>query len=382
MKNKADTRKPIPDTIKLELWVKTAGRCEFKGCNKPVWYNGLTLRKGNFGEIAHIIGSSKQGPRGGNESESLQTEFSNLMLLCLVCHKSIDDAPENYPIELLQQWKQEHEDRIAIQTSYSEDIHKTTVLLFSVNIGERFTSINPEAITNAIFPKYPMDFKGIKIEESCFDRLAAPKIWQAFANTKIKRKIQQHLEEGTDDVKIKHISVFGIAPMPLLFFLGKCIGDTIPCDIYQSHRNIVDTNKTWNWQQINGTEISYLVTCEQENTSDTVLLKLAISDSINVDKYAALQPKYMAVYQITIPTPSVHFLQSKKQLELFSYEYRKLLNEIQFKHGKNCKILILPAVPIAIAVECGRIILPNKDPRIYICEYYQENGFKQVLRLN
>lgn len=43
-------RKSIPEAVKLQLWVKSAGRCEFKGCNTPVWYNGLTLSEGNFAE--------------------------------------------------------------------------------------------------------------------------------------------------------------------------------------------------------------------------------------------------------------------------------------------------------------------------------------------
>ena len=75
--------------------------------------------------------------------------------------------------------------------------------------------------------------------------------------------------------------------------------------------------------------------------------------------------------------------QKTKKLEIFSYEYRKLLNKIQAKYGKNCKILILPAVPVSIAVECGRVILPTKDPEIYACEYNRGNdGFQSVLKIN
>ena len=55
------------------------------------------------------------------------------------------------------------------------------------------------------------------------------------------------LEEGIDGRKITHLSVFAIAPMPLLMFLGKCIGDTISSDLYQRHRNIADTNHAWSW---------------------------------------------------------------------------------------------------------------------------------------
>ena len=376
-------RKSIPETVKLQLWVKSAGRCEFKGCNVPVWYNGLTLSEGNFAEFAHIIGSSKDGPRGTAQSEELQVDFNNLMLLCQRCHKEIDDHPEKYPTELLRAWKQEHESRIEIQTSYPEDIHRSTVLVFSVNIGDRIVPINIEAIRNAMFPKFPTDFKGIKIEEKDFDRKGEPEQWRIFAETKIKRKVSRCLDEGIDDIKIKHISLFGISPMPLLMYLGKCIGDTVPTDIYQSHRNIENTSKTWSWQEETAVELSYSISCEQEGEGRIVFLKLAISDAIEQDKYKNLVLSDCSIYQITISEPSPHFLKSKKQLEIFSYEYRKLLNEIQAKHGRNCKIYILPAVPVSIAVECGRVILPTKDPEIFACEYYSDKGgFQAVLQIN
>lgn len=375
-------RKSIPENVRLLLWIKSGGRCEFKGCNKPLWFNILTSNAGNYGEVAHIIGSSKEGPRGTDQSEELQIDFSNLMLLCQSCHKGIDDNPENYSIELLRRWKQEHESRIEIQTSYPEDIHKSTFLTCSINIGDRNTPINLEPVRNAMFPKYPID-KGIKIEETDFNRLGTEVEWQSFADNKIKRKLRRAFEEGVDDMKIKHLSVFGIAPMPLLFYLGKCIGDTIPCDIYQSHRNIENTSKTWNWQDmIEVEDTSFIVTCEQEGNNETILLKLAISDSLNSDKYPNLIENKESIYQITVKEPSPHFLKTRKQLEIFSYEYRKLLNCIQTKHGKNCKIFILPAVPVSIAIECGRVILPTKDSEIFICEYYKDDGgYKKVLKI-
>lgn len=377
------SRKSVPEATRLQLWVKTAGRCEFKGCNVPVWYNGLTLGEGNFAEVAHIIGSSKDGPRGTEQSEELQVDFNNLMLLCQRCHTEIDNHPEKYPTELLRTWKQEHENRIEIQTSYPEDIHRSTVFIFSINIGDRSVPINIEAVRNAMFPKFPTDLKGIKIEEKDFDRRGTPKQWQTFAETKIKRRVLRYLDEGVDDIKIKHISLFGISPMPLLMYLGKCIGDTVPTDIYQSHRNIENTSKTWSWREEASAEVPYLVSCEQEGGSEIVLLKLAISDAIERDKYEDLVSSNCNIYQITISEPSQHFLKSKRQLEIFSYEYRKLLNEIQSRHGKNCKIRILPAVPVSIAVECGRVLLPTKDPEIYACEFYSDKrGFKAVLKLN
>lgn len=144
-----------------------------------------------------------------------------------------------------------------------------------------------------------------------------------------------------------------------------------------------NTSKTWSWQEDSSVELPYLVSCEQDGKGEVVLLKLAISDTIEYDKYENLVSDNCSIYQITVSEASPHFLKLKRQLEIFSYEYRKLLNQIQAKHGKNCKILILPAVPVSIAVECGRVILPTKDPEIYACEYYREKGgFQRVLKIN
>ena len=379
LKNKP---KDVPRYTRLKLWVKSAGRCEFRGCNEPVWRNNLTLSDGNFGEVCHIIAASKDGPRGSEESADLRIVYSNLMLLCQGCHKEIDDNPDKYTVELLRQWKEEHEKRIEIQTSHSEDIHKSTVILFTVKIKDRITPINRAAYRNAMLPKYPVD-EGIKIDNQDFDRHGDESEWAAYARV-IERKIKSRVEEEIDEQEIKHFSVFAIGPMPLLMFLGKCIGDTIPADLYQSHRNIKDTSKTWSWQEEEReTQTPYIVNpIKVIEKSENVAIILALSDTIGEDKYANLVDDTFSIYEITIENPSPYFLKNPKQLEHFSYEYRKLLNQVQATHGHRCKIYILPAVPISIAIECGRVLLPTKDPEIFACEYYNQEGFRKVLKIN
>jgi len=342
----------------------------------------LTLSDGNFGEVAHIIAASEDGPRGSEESADLRIAYSNLMLLCPRCHIEIDDDPDRYTTELLRRWKQEHEKRIEIQTNYPEEIHKSTVVLFTVKIKNRIPRINPEAYRNAMFPKYPVD-EGIKIDNQDFDRHGDKLEWEAYARV-IERKIRTSIEEGIDEIKIKHFSIFAIGPMPLLVFLGRCIGDTIPADLYQRHRNIKDTSKTWSWQtEKHETQTSYIVNPIQvvEN-SENVAIILALSDTIEKDKYANVVDDTFSIYEITIENPSPHFLRNPKQLEHFSYEYRRLLNQVQTTHGHRCKVFILPAVPVSIAIECGRVLLPTKDPEIFACEYYDEDGFRKVLKIN
>jgi hypothetical protein len=44
-------RPKISDDVKLKLWVFSGGRCEFPGCNKPVWRDGLTLKDEQIQEL-------------------------------------------------------------------------------------------------------------------------------------------------------------------------------------------------------------------------------------------------------------------------------------------------------------------------------------------
>lgn len=372
----------IPQHTRLKLWVKAAGRCEFNGCNEPVWRNNLTLSDGNFAEVAHIVGSSRRGPRGSDESADLRDDYSNLLLLCPRCHKEIDDDSDRYPEELLRQWKQEHEYRIETQTSPSKKICKSTVVLFTVKIKDRITPINREAYRNAMFPKYPID-EGIPIDNQDFDRNGNEAEWKTCANV-IERKIRTRVERGIDQEEVKHFSVFAIGPQPLLMFLGKCIGDTIPTDLYQSHRNIEDTSRTWTWpEEEPETQTDYIVKIiKVVENSEKVAILLSLSDMIHEDKYANFIDDTFSLYEITIENPSLHFLRSPKQIEGFSTKYRALLNEVQAKHGPRCKVFILPAVPVPIAVECGRVLLPTKDPNIFACEYYDQDRFRPVLKVH
>ena len=377
------TRETVPLHTRLKLWVKSAGRCEFNGCNEPVWRNNLTLSNGNFGEVAHIIGASEDGPRGNEDSSNLQIEYSNLMLMCQRCHKEIDDNPDKYTAEELSEWKWKHEDRIEIQTNYPEDIHKSTVLLFSVNIGDRIVPINPEVYRNAMFPKYPTDEKGISISKNNFDGYNDSEYWQTFAG-EVQQKIKWHFDIGINDEKIKHLSVFAIGPMPLLMFLGKCIGDTVPADLYQRHRNIADTNNNWTWsKEEQTTETPYITNSVRVNENHkNIAIVLSLSGKIHSDRYENLATEEFSVYEITIENPTPHFLKFREQLEGFSHEYRQLLNNIQSVHGDSCKVFIIPAVPAPIAVECGRVLLPKSDPEIFCCEYDDKNRLRVVLKIN
>ena len=65
------------------------------------------------GQICHIYPISKDGPRGksGLDQKELNSQ-ENLIFLCRDHHAVVDGQHESYPVEMLKEWKQKHEQKM------------------------------------------------------------------------------------------------------------------------------------------------------------------------------------------------------------------------------------------------------------------------------
>ena len=80
-KDKSRGKNPTNLTI-LKLCARAAGRCQFEGCNEYLFKDELTQSEFNRSNIAHIVASSPNGPRGDNErSYELSDDIDNLILV-------------------------------------------------------------------------------------------------------------------------------------------------------------------------------------------------------------------------------------------------------------------------------------------------------------
>ncbi len=62
-----DVTRYVKPSVQYMLWGMAAGRCEFNGCNKPLWKSSVTQEQVNIAEKAHIYSFSGEGPRGNEE---------------------------------------------------------------------------------------------------------------------------------------------------------------------------------------------------------------------------------------------------------------------------------------------------------------------------
>jgi hypothetical protein len=348
------------------------------------------MKQMNKAYLAHIIADSPGGPRGQEGlSEELSDDFENIMLLCDTHHRLIDrEEVEEHPPELLHEHKREHEERIERLTGIESD-HGTHILLFGTKIGTHRGEVNHDQARQAVVPdRYPNTERGIRLDlnDTGIDE-SSPAYWPAVkeaVDSQVGRLVDR--KEGPKGNPIEHLSIFGLAPIPALVYLGRQIGDTIPADVYQRHRETED----WEWAEGKEDPCSYIVdqpsdngigkegsggsTTKNETSSESVAVRLSLSGNVlraDVEKALDCRPP---LYTIAIDKPRRDFLRLEKELERFRKTWTSLLAEIRGAYGSDVEIHLFPAVPNSVAIEIGRIQLPKSDPPISLYDHYKEQG--------
>lgn len=227
----------IPPKVIAHLWTLSAGRCQYRGCNQPLWKDDLTLGKMNRAYIAHIVADSADGPRGDAiRSELLAKDINNLMLLCDAHHRKIDiEEVDGHPEDLLLEMKKEHEKRIELLTSILPE-NKTHLLFFGANVGKQSSPITFKNCVQAILPdKYPTENYGTELGMVNSSILDDEKLYWEMENANLVRQFKEKVEPLRLHNPIKDFALFTIAPQPLLIKLGTLFSDIYEVDVFRNN---------------------------------------------------------------------------------------------------------------------------------------------------
>lgn len=368
----------IPELVRIILFVRAGGRCEFDGCNDYLIEHHVTLTEGNFAQFAHIVAFSEEGPRGKGRRPSDINNVSNLMLLCPRCHKLIDDNAEKFTRRTLEGYKKRHEERICHVTGLGPE-QKTSILVIKSKIGSQTVSVPFDQILQAITPRYPYSKTGLTIDLTQLPSDGASFIGAACET--IKAELQGFFSASGEVRQSHHVSLFGLAPIPVLIFLGSQLSNKVPLDLYQRHRNTED----WSWKSA-GKPVRYSFRQLRRGKKDSrVALLLSLSGTINVRTLPSEIGKSVPVYELTLAgvTPNPTFLKIKRDLEEFRTQYQLAVATILRNHPGVRQVDLFPAVPGPIAVLCGRELLPKAYPpfRVYDNDK-SKKGFVYQLTIN
>lgn len=100
---------PIGDKTRKILWGRSGNRCAM--CRHELVADATaTDDESIIGDECHIVSPSPNGPRhdGSHPQEKLDA-YDNLILLCRIHHKLVDDQESSYTAGILRQTKADHE---------------------------------------------------------------------------------------------------------------------------------------------------------------------------------------------------------------------------------------------------------------------------------
>ena len=236
-------KNPSALTIHM-LCANAAGICEFAGCNERVFKDSLTLKEFNKSNVAHIVSSSPDGPRGDvKRSYELSDKLENLMLMCPDHHKLIDDFEDDYPEDILLDMKKKHEDRVQELCEYMYAEPSERVMFISPIKNCTVTQIDDVQTAKAMLPnRKPASYRGIIIFIESAKEYKSKEYWRDL-DEYILREYQNKIKSVFDYDRNTHFSVFPLAPIPLIIKLGYLFMDKAEVDIYQKTRH----PDTWKW---------------------------------------------------------------------------------------------------------------------------------------
>lgn len=367
------SKSSIPQRIQSAVWARAGGRCEYRGCNVDLVGDLIAGKDGGlFGFIAHIVADSVKGPRGDERrSPELAADLGNLMLLCHRHHKLVDvDEVASHPEEVLLAMKEEHETRIATNTGISAE-YASHVLRFGATIGPNEALLSTQAIFAAMPPqRHPATRQTIDLEllNQVF-RDDEPEYW-AIQKRNLDQLFREKVQGRIERQEIKHLSVFALAPQPLLIELGRLIYDIVPTTVHQRHRE----PETWNWQR-DRPPLDFVVSRPPENASGPIALKIAVSGVVNDDRIVAVLGDDAAIWSITIADPGNDVVRRPEDLSAFRRTLRAVYGELQARYGESTLLHLFPAMPASLAVETGRVWMPKVNLAMKIYDHVRNVGF-------
>ena len=120
------------------LWAPSGGKCAICKNELVIDPSNLNDDPSIVGDEAHIIARSETFTRG--DVDSLQPEdrdhYSNLILLCKIHHKQIDDQPAEYTVEKLRNIKAKHEAEVKQHWTDEDRKKQQDELIYSGYIDE------------------------------------------------------------------------------------------------------------------------------------------------------------------------------------------------------------------------------------------------------
>jgi hypothetical protein len=367
----------IAAITRVLLAVRAGGRCQFGNHNKYLFRHGLTFTEGNFAEAAHIVAFRPRGPRGraARLTKTQINAVANLMLLCPDCHTLIDRSPDSHSVTELRMRKQHHEQRILVQTAAGPE-QMTRLVALTATIDRRPINLSVPKLLEAIAPRWADPCVGLFIDLTSLDVASRTSFYRQ-ATAVIDQELSRFYQTSLDQTPLAHLSVVGLAPMPLLMYFGSRLSDKVSTDLFQRHRN-----GSWRWRK-RGPRLRFIPRAVRTGTdAGRVALVLSLSGAVQFHRLPPALDERFTVYELTVESPTPVLLRTRADLEAFQEAYLTQLAKISRAHPHARELHVIPAVPAPAAITCGRALFSRASPPLVVYDLDETGGhYIQTLRI-
>jgi hypothetical protein len=379
----ASGRGSISNQETLRLWVAAGGRCEYRGCNEYLLEDELTGYELNLAERAHIVGATTGAgsPRGQAPLDpALRNDEPNLMLLCRIHHRLIDQLVAEHGVEGLRAMKREHEERVRLLTSMAEDA-SSVVVRMSGGIRGAPTEIPREAVRAAVladkrFPRFRAALAGedLEIDLRRLPGEEEPDYWKAGERMIVEQTAR--LRDAQEAVR--HVSVFALARLPFLVALGFHLDDKIPATIYPRVRS-GSGDGGWGFDD-HAIPTAFGLSRLSDGPAEEVALSVSLTGPIGDDVLAHADGK--SVYEIKPDGEySRDLFSARKSLHAFAETYHRFLALVEREHSACKEISVYLACPAPAAVQIGRGLMRSAQPRLLVYDRNALGDFERALEI-
>lgn len=384
----------VTELERRTLWVRAGGRCTL--CKVYLLEGGLSAVEVPLGEGAHIVGreDSTRSARGKNPMPvEDRDDIDNLMLACASCHNEIDKkrAEDFLDVGLLRNLKRQHEADIKTQTGLLGD-RRTAIIRVAGTIRGDAMQLPRRAAAEAVIrsaSRFPFfiesyDRQGVEIDLLDLDgEYPLDDGYYRTATRRIDSALETRVLPGIANGDIDHISVFAIARLPLLIYLGWKLDDGIPTDVYQRHRATDD------WQWLNpAAETDFCVSHEAADAVDGA--SGARDDAVLITNLSGTTPvtdlpdELQSLDRWTISPesgPAEDVFASAEVLSRFVGAVRGFFTDLESTHKHVKRLHLFGALPLSGAIELGRA-LKSEGLRPKVVTYDRtEHGYRLALEV-
>lgn len=378
---------------RLKVWVRSGGRCAF--CNTYLLESELTLRPVLLGEVAHNVAASDTGPRADARMPTRERNSAeNLLLLCGLHHPDSDKRAQLdlLSMEQVHALKAEHERRIFEATS-TVGRKRTVLLRMQGHIRGATVDLGVEATTEAVlrssnrFPELALSFdrRGVEIDlRHVAGELDADDAYYQAAAARIDEVVSQRLRPAAEQGAVPHLSIFAIARMPLLVYLGSRIDDALTVDVFQRHR----ASESWVWPEQSDADPAFTV-CRHSQERDRqgappteAVLLVNASGTIHpseLPSQAAQLPTY--IIGLDKGTPHTDSVRSRHVRDSFERAVRQMLGQLEQRDKTVRRLHVFAAAPVSLGVTLGRAVGWGIHPQLVVYDRLGDGTYRPALEV-